>query len=76
MKTTNLFPHDKSQAAQLPKEFRFEGDRVYIKQVGNAVVLLPINDTWKSLTTHLSMFTDDLMVERQQPPTAARNTGY
>ena len=29
------------EAVRLPKEFRFEGDEIIIKKVGNAVILLP-----------------------------------
>jgi antitoxin VapB len=36
-----LFKNGRSQAARLPKELCFEGDRVYIKQVGEAGVLTP-----------------------------------
>jgi hypothetical protein len=33
----------------LPKEFRFDGDRVFIKRLGNAVVLIPYQEPWQSL---------------------------
>ena len=41
MASTSLFMNGKSQAVRIPKEFRFEGKRVIIKQSGKAVVLLP-----------------------------------
>ena len=41
MKTARLFKNGQSQAVRLPKEYRFAGDKVLIKRVGNAVVLLP-----------------------------------
>ena len=41
MKTAKLFRNGQSQAVRLPKEFRFEGEFVYIKRSGNAIVLLP-----------------------------------
>ena len=34
MQTAKLFPNGQSQAVRLPKEYRFEGDRVYIQRVG------------------------------------------
>ena len=46
MKTAKLFINGRSQAVCLPKEFRFEGDEVYVKRVGNAVMLLPRRDSW------------------------------
>jgi antitoxin VapB len=41
MDTAKLFKTGRSQAVRLPKAYRFEGDEVYIKRVGPAVVLLP-----------------------------------
>jgi antitoxin VapB len=41
MMTATLFQHGDSQAVQLPKTIQFPGTEVYIKQVGNALVLLP-----------------------------------
>lgn len=41
MHTAKLFWNGQSQAVQLPKEFRFSGTQVFIKRVGNAVVLFP-----------------------------------
>ena len=37
MKIAKLFLYGKHQALRLPKEFHFDGDRGYIKQVGNAL---------------------------------------
>ena len=41
MKKASLFKNGGSQAVRLSKEFQFQGDIVYIKQLGNAVVLMP-----------------------------------
>ena len=35
MDTAKLFINGRSQAVRLPKEFRFEGDEVMIKRVGD-----------------------------------------
>lgn len=67
METARLFKNGRSQAVRLPKEFRFDGDRVYIKQVGNAVVLLPYSGSWESLYGSLGAFSDDFMQDREQP---------
>ena len=37
-----LFWNGRSQAVRLPKEFRFEGDRVRISRVGKGVLLEPV----------------------------------
>ena len=67
MQTAKLFKNGQSQAVRLPREFRFEGDSVNIKRVGNAVVLLPQNEPWETLFDALEQFSPDFMDERQQP---------
>jgi antitoxin VapB len=66
METTKLFYSGNSQAVRLPKEFRFSEDRVYIKRLGNAVVLLPYGDPWRALLDSLNLFSDDFMQTRTQ----------
>ena len=36
MQTAKLFKNGRSQAVRLPKEFRFEGEEVYVKRVSVA----------------------------------------
>ena len=59
MNTAKLFKNGKSQAVRLPKEFKFEGNEVYIKKVGRLVILIPQNDPWESLMDSLDKFSDD-----------------
>jgi len=67
MERAKIFQSGRSQAVRLPKEFRFNGSEVFVKRVGNAVVLLPMDDAWDSLAQSLDLFSDDFMVERDQP---------
>jgi antitoxin VapB len=67
VKTARLFKNGQSQAVRLPKDFRFEGEKVFIKRVGNAVVLIPYQDSWETLFESLDQFSDDFMNEREQP---------
>jgi len=67
MVTAKLFQNGQSQAVRLPKEFRFEGDRVVIKRIGSAVVLLPYREGWQALFDSLDLFTDDFLDQREQP---------
>jgi len=67
MKTAKLFKNGDSQAVRLPKEFRFAGDEVLIKRVGNAVVLLPKARSWDTLIQSLDKFPPDFMTAREQP---------
>jgi antitoxin VapB len=72
MDTAKLFQNGKSQAVRLPKEYRFKSDRVYLKKMGNAVILLPYGAPWQSLVDSLSLFSSDFMNERVQPPAEQR----
>jgi len=67
MKVAKLFKNGQSQAVRLPKEFRFEGTQVFIKRVGNAVLLLPEQDSWQVLFDSLGSFSEDFMEVREQP---------
>ena len=67
MDTARLFKSGRSQAVRLPKEFRFDGEEVYIKKVGEAVVLLPREDSWRTLYESLGSFSEDFMTDRDQP---------
>ena len=66
METAKLFYSGNSQAVRLPREFRFREDRVYIKRFGNAVVLLPYGDPWRSLLDGINLFSVDFMETREQ----------
>jgi len=50
----NAVPAGKSQAIRLPKEYRFQGTKVYVKRMGNAVVLIPEHDSWQTLVESLA----------------------
>ncbi len=67
MEMAKLFQNGKSQAVRLPKKFRFRGDKVIIKKIGEAVILLPYDDAWQSLVESLKLFSPDFMETRDQP---------
>lgn len=67
MKTAKLFKNGQSQAVRLPKEYRFDGEAVFIKKIGSAVVLLPEKNSWDALISSLDRFTPEFMAERAQP---------
>jgi antitoxin VapB len=78
METAKLFPNGQSQAVRLPKEFRFEGDRVYIRRIGAAVVLLPYEEPWQVLYASLDQFSADFAAEPQAgrtPPSPPLDKG-
>jgi antitoxin VapB len=76
MQTAKLFQNGQSQAVRLPKEFRFQGDKVFIKRMGNAVVLLPYHDSWQALFDSLDQFSDDFMERRDQPTQSPRESVF
>lgn len=71
MDTAKLFVTGRSQAVRLPKEFRFDGDEVFIKRVGDAVVLLPRHG-WGTLFDALDQFEPGFTLEREQLTQAER----
>jgi antitoxin VapB len=64
METARLFRNGKSQAGKLPEKYQFEGNKVYIKKMGNAVVLIPVANSWQPLIESLPLFTEDFMSDR------------
>lgn len=66
MDTAKLFMSGNSQAVRLPKSYRFSGDEVIIKRLGNAVVLLPKEDPWQVMFDALQEFPEDLQIERDR----------
>jgi antitoxin VapB len=46
-KDAKLFWNGRSQAVRLPKEFRFEGDRVRVTRMGAGILLEPVLETKK-----------------------------
>ena len=74
MNTAKIFQNGRSQAVRLPKEFRFDGDEVFVHKVGNAVVLLPVQHSWDTFFQSLDKFSEDFMQGgRQQPELQERD---
>lgn len=74
MKTAKIFQNGQSQAIRLPKDFRFPGTMVFIKKMGNSVVLIPTRNPWESLFNSLDEFSDDFMSDREQPSHQTRES--
>lgn len=71
LQTAKLFRNGRSQAVRLPKEFRFDGDEVYVRRDGESVVLTP-KDTadknpWQDFFDALDMIEPGFKFERRQP---------
>jgi antitoxin VapB len=46
VKTAKIFRHGRSQAVRLPKQFRLPGSEVWVRRVGRAVLLEPIEESF------------------------------
>ncbi|MGA2489884.1 MAG: type II toxin-antitoxin system VapB family antitoxin [Anaerolineales bacterium] len=76
MEIAKLFQNGKSQAVRLPKKFRFRGDKVLIKKMGEVVILLPYDNPWQPLAESLKLFSNDFMEKRDQPETQTRENPF
>ena len=74
-KTAKLFLNGRSQAVRLPREFRFDGSEVRIRQVGNGVLLEPIavdTGNWFAELDRIKAESFMKKGSRQQPITPRR----
>lgn len=69
-----LFQNGRSQAVRLPREFRFEGDRVRVRRVAGGVLLEPAQSDVESWLAKLAEFQSEPFLEkgRRQPKTPKR----
>ena len=76
--TAKLFQNGRSQAVRLPKEFRFQGDRVRIRRVSQGVLLEPLIADTSSWFERLDHFNNEPFLAgragrgRHQPSTPKR----
>lgn len=59
-----LFYNGRSQAMRLPKEFRFLGTEVYVRKVGDILIVSPKRPSWDEFFSTPSAFGDDFLIER------------
>jgi len=71
-----LFQNGRSQAVRLPREFRFEGDRVRIRRVGNGVLLEPIVQDPKELFRRLDELNSEPFPSRDEQPLATKRPDF
>jgi len=72
MNTAKLSSADDYQTVILPKEFHFAGNEVYVKKIGDVIVLISKENPWKTFFDSLNMFSDDFMLVREQLPVESR----
>lgn len=74
MNIAKLSKSDNIQTVILPQEFQIEGNEVYIKKMGNALILIPKDKPWQILWDSLELFSEDFMNSRDQPQQEQRET--
>jgi antitoxin VapB len=74
MNTAKLSTDGIHQIVILPEDFQITGTEVYVKKVGNAIVLISKENPWNSLFESLEQFSDDFMTTREQLPLDHRET--
>jgi antitoxin VapB len=73
--TARLFRNGRSQAVRLPREFRFDGDRVRVRRAGRGVLVEPMFADVSEWFSELDRFgAEPFMADgRRQPPTPERD---
>ena len=72
MNIAKIVQDGNTQSIILPDKFHLEGDRVYIKKVGTALVVIPKDNPWQTLIDSLSLFSEYFMATREQPKLETR----
>jgi antitoxin VapB len=72
MKTAKVFMNGRSQAIRLPKEFRVEGDEVYLKRTREGFLVIT-KDPWELFYEGIAEVSDKtLNFDRSLPPLEER----
>ncbi|MDY6940594.1 MAG: type II toxin-antitoxin system VapB family antitoxin [Cyanobacteriota bacterium] len=74
MQVTKILKNSDFQSVILPEEFNISQSEVYIKKIDSVIVLISKENSWESLFESLSLFSEDFMTEREQPPLDVRET--
>ena len=68
--TGKLFRNGRSQAVRLPKDFRFQGDRVRVRRAGRGVLLEPMVTDVKEWFAQLDALAGPFMASGRRQPKA------
>jgi antitoxin VapB len=68
MNTAKLSSDGTQQTVILPPDFKMTGTEVYVKKIGNAIVLISKDNPWQTLIDSLDQFSDDFLITRDQLP--------
>ncbi len=65
-KTAKILNRGGRQTVQLPKGVSINSKEVFIKVIGDALILIPKDNPWQTLLESLDEFSDDFMERREQ----------
>jgi antitoxin VapB len=68
MDTARIFWSGRSQAVRLPKDFRFDVEKVRIRRHGNAVILEPVTEDWAWLDAVVGKLDEDFLSGAREQP--------
>ena len=67
MNIAKLATDGTNQIVILPEQFHLSGNEVYVKKMGNGILLIAKDDPWRSLIDSVDSFSEDFMETREQP---------
>ena len=73
-RTAKVFMTNRSQAVRLPKEYQFETDEVFIRKVGDDVILSPRPRDWRSYIESAPIASEAFMADVEDLPVQERET--
>jgi antitoxin VapB len=61
MKETTIFMNGNSQAMRIPKDMRFQSEKVFIQKIGSVTIIIDETDPWASLKLAQALASPDFM---------------
>jgi antitoxin VapB len=71
-RTAKVFMTNRSQAVRLPKEYQFETEEVFIRKVGDDVILSPRPRNWRSYLESAPVASEAFMADVEDLPVQGR----
>jgi antitoxin VapB len=71
-RTAKVFMTNRSQAVRLPKEYQFETGEVFIRKVGDDVILSPRPRDWRSYLESAPVASESFMADVEDLPVQER----
>ncbi len=71
-RTAKIFMNNRSQAVRLPKEFQFDSKEVFIRKVGDEVILSPRPVNWSSYLAEGPVASAEFMEDVEDLPAQER----